>query len=339
MKIFATTAIQEMIPGVGTYVPALARLAGQDRHREHRLVEDPAEADMVLFLDGHQHYRDIKLNAIRSHPLVRSHRGRAFLYSELDQPWCAMPGLYVAMPKRFFDPSRQRACAYLSAPNPFIDASPAAGADLLFSFLGRGGNPARDRILRLSHPEACIEDTSAMNFFDTPSGALERQKHRYAEIISRSKFVLCPRGAGPASYRVFETMAAGRVPVILSDAWVAPRGPEWESCALFLPEREIESLPAILKSHEERFPAMASAARREWEQWFAPDVLFHRMMEDLKDLAGSAGSASLSRPFDLRYARLRARAAKSAAKQALKPLLRAGPGVAKKNPSLAAGAK
>jgi hypothetical protein len=290
------------------------------------LVQDSDSADIFLFLDGHQHYRDIKLNAIRQHPLVRRDPAKAFLYSELDQPWCAMPGLYVAMPKASFDLTRQRACAYLSAPNQQVRAAafPTARADLLFSFMGRDGNSARERVLALKSPDAFIQDTSAMNFFGTDTASLDQQRRQYADIIARSRFVLCPRGAGPSSYRIFETMAAGRVPVILSDSWVPPRGPAWDQCALIINESDIGALPRILRDHAPRFETMASAARCEWETWFAGDVLFHRMIDDLADLIRSRGPARIpfSRPFDPRYLRLRARAAKSGVLESLGHLLR-----------------
>jgi Exostosin family len=322
MKVFATTAIKDTMPDVATYVPLFTRLAEQDRFCVHQLVNDPEGADIILFMDGHQHYLDMKLDAIRHHPLVRKHLEKAFVYNEQDQPWCAMPGLYVGMPKKSFNPQRQRACAYLTSPNPYLVTGQDSGRspDLLFSFMGRNGNQTRERILRQSHPRATIADTSAVDFFASPSEDIERQKQHYADVIARSKFVLCPPGAGPASFRIFETMAAGRVPVILSDSWEAPQGPDWKNCALFINEKQVDGLAGILEKREEHFQEMALAARREWEQWFAPDVLFHRMTEGIGDIVKTrrVPEGVLSRKFDTRYLRLRVRAAKGNFKHALR---------------------
>ena len=321
MKLHATTAMRE--PGVATYLPLFKRLAEQDRFGVHTLCDDPEQADLILFLDGHQHYRDLELNAIRRHPLVTRFREKAFVYSEVDQPWCAMPGLYVAMPKSSFDPQRQRACAYVSLPNNYVAPGPEpdAASALLFSFMGRKGNRTRDRILGLSHPRALIADTSAADFFGSQTEEIDQQKRRYAEVIARSKFVLCPRGAGPSSFRVFETMAAGRVPVILSDEWVPPAGPDWANCAVFSPEKRVEEVGAILEKHEEHFPRMAAAARREWEEWFAPEALFHRMTEALKEIVETRGKPEgvLCRKVTARYLRLRARAMKGQLRDLLRP--------------------
>ena len=84
MNLFATTVMQD--PGVATYRPLFSQLAAQDRFRVHSLCDDPDSADLILFLDGHQHYRDLELNAIRRHPLVTKYREKSFVYSEVDQP-------------------------------------------------------------------------------------------------------------------------------------------------------------------------------------------------------------------------------------------------------------
>jgi hypothetical protein len=178
-----------------------------------------------------------------------------------------------------------------------------------------------------------------VDFFGSQTEVIEQQKQRYAEVMARSKFVLCPRGEGPSSFRIFETMAAGRVPVILSDEWVPPAGPDWEKCAVFTPEKQIEEIGSILEKQEERFPGMAAAARREWEQWFAPETLFHRMTEALKDIVETRRTPEsvLCRKVTARYLRLRARAIKGQIRNLLRPGGPGGQTTATRRESLAAG--
>lgn len=52
--------------------------------------------------------------------------------------------------------------------------------------------------------------------------AKERLADKYIKLIHDSRFVLCPRGGGPSSRRLYETMAAGRVPVVISPRWIPP---------------------------------------------------------------------------------------------------------------------
>jgi hypothetical protein len=322
MKIFATTAMQ--VPGVSTHIPLFQRLASQDRFRTHSLVEDADAADIVLFLDGHQHWQDLTLSAIVEHPLTRRDRDRAFLYNEMDQPWCAMPGLYVAMPRRSFDWQRQRPCSYLALVND-LAAAPAPRTtepDLLFSYLGRLGHPTREAIVQLRHPRAIVEDTSSLSFFGPTTEKVAAQKRRYADVVRRSKFVLCPVGSGASSFRLFETMAAGTVPVIVSDEWVEPLGPKWSDCAIRVAEKNVRDLPAQIAEREADFPAMARAARAAWEEWFAPDVLFHRMIEGCADILASRKESEKPRSphADLRYLRLRARGWKGEVKSVVSRL-------------------
>jgi hypothetical protein len=313
MKIFATTAIQT--PGVETYLPLLKRLAEQDRFGVHSLCDDAEQADAILFLDGHQHYQDMELTAIRQHPLVVRHREKAFVYSEVDQPWCAMPGLYVSMPKSALEPQRQRACAYISLPNASAEPRPLPQEPdaLLFSFMGRGGNRTRERLLKVKHARAHVEDTSASDFFGTHDEKIAKQKERYADVMGRSKFVLCPKGAGTSSFRIFETLSAGRVPVILSDEWAPPIGPDWNRCMVIVAEGNVERVGAVLEKVEGEFPAMAAAAWKAWEEWFASDVKFHRMAEALADIMSkrTAPESELCRKVTGRYLRLKARDTKA----------------------------
>lgn len=326
MNVFATTAISPK--EVATYLPVFHKLAAQDRFRVHTLVEDSDAADIILFLDGHQHYRDLSLADIREHPLARGNRDRAFVYNEMDQPWCAMPGLYVSMPKSSFDWQRQRPSSYMVLINDTAASSvaDATAPSILFSYMGRLGHPVRMAIMQLRDDRAVIEDTSHLSFFGANTEAVASQKHRYAEVIQNSKFVLCPVGSGPSSFRLFETMAAGRVPVIISDEWVPPLGPTWADFSLTVPERKVRDLPEIIARQEYRFPDMSKAARVAWEEWFAPDVLFHRMVEACTEIMEKRRSpqSSLPRKVNLRYLHLRARGWKHEFKASVSRLLRNG---------------
>ena len=101
----------------------------------------------------------------------------------------------------------------------------------------------------------------------------------YVDVMRRSLFILCPRGYGSSSYRFFEALKIGRVPVVLSDAGFPPVGPDWGTCAVFIREAEVEQIPHVLERLEENAAAMGLAARRTWEDWFGPHVVFHRIVE------------------------------------------------------------
>ena len=280
--------------------------AARDRYGVHGLTDDPGRADLILFVDLHLN-PDWRLRSLWQHPLVRTHRDKTLVYDERDHPWCALPGLYCSMPSAHFDARLQRACAYYGAITFADDPRVEAAPDLLFSFLGSRSHPIRRRLLSLTHPRAAVEDTSGFLFYDRSNpAAYDRQKAHYLETLLRSKFVLCPRGAGTGSIRLFETLAAGRVPVILSDDWVAPAGPDWTACSLRVPEAEIAAIPARLEAAEAAYPRLAAAARAAHADWYAQSVIFHRLVESCAELLAARATA-LPNPPGRRYRELRRR--------------------------------
>jgi hypothetical protein len=293
MKVFlATAADAPWSRQLRAEVEAVAR---QDRFRVHELTSDPESADVVLFLDAHHHLPDWRQRALRRHQLIRAFPEKSLVYDERDQPVDALPGVYVAMPARRFDAKRHRAFAYYylrTDTRALRDLTP----DLLFSFRGRRVDRLRDEVLALAHPRGVVEDTSELDFFGPGTNGLAAGRDRYLELVGRSKFVLCPRGAGTSSLRLFEAMAAGRVPVILSNQWVEPAGIDWDTCAVRMPEREVESVPARLEALEEQWSELACNAALVYDEWFRPEVWFHRVIEHCGDVLG-AGSIGVRRQW------------------------------------------
>jgi hypothetical protein len=280
-RVLVTTAYADPEP-----LATFRRFVSLDRFGAHQPVTDAHDADVILFVENSHYADDYFYRRLKRHRLVKAHREKCFMYNEKDRVWCVLPGLYPSICRRHYDPSRVRSGAYVQVKNPLVGAAETRRIepDLLFSFMGQVRSPLRRALMRLGHPRACLEDTSgAFQAFsgDPPRWTLVR---RYAEVVGRSRFVLCPRGGGQCTFRLFETLSAGRVPVILADQWVPPRGPAWEEFSVRVPEREIESIPARLEQLEHDWVEMGRRARLEWERWFSPEVLFHRMVETCLEL-------------------------------------------------------
>jgi hypothetical protein len=116
---------------------------------------------------------------------------------------------------------------------------------------------------------------------DETRSALERQ---YVDVATRSRFVLCPRGLGASSIRLFEMMRMGRAPVIISDEWTPPDGPDWEAFSVRVAEADVDELPDILRARADAADQMGERARRCWEDWFSEEVTFHRVTNWCLDL-------------------------------------------------------
>jgi hypothetical protein len=97
--------------------------------------------------------------------------------------------------------------------------------------------------------------------------------------MAQSKFILCPRGIGVSTWRLFETMRAGRVPVIMADDWVPSIGPKWQSFAVFVREAEVQGVPELLERLEDSAETRGAVARKEWRAWYARDVIFNTTVD------------------------------------------------------------
>jgi hypothetical protein len=184
--------------------------------------------------------------------------------------------------------------------NPYVTCTPAReDAPFLFSFVGDAStHPIRKSICGLRHPRAKLIDTATYCWEIRHKGSSEQRRafeEDYANILRDSLFVLCPRGWSPSSVRLFETLKAGRVPVIISDQWTPPIGPDWDSCSVSVPEAEVASIPQRLESLAPRAAEMGRVARQIYEEWFAPEICFHRIVEWCRGI--DAARSPLARRF------------------------------------------
>ncbi len=252
-----------------------------DKYKMHALVEDVNLADVIVFV-GPQFNTMLDF---RQSEIWRKHPEKCFVYNGSDRSVPLLPGVYVSLERQYHAPSWTRSAGYLRvAENENIEPQPFEHADLLYSFAGAITNhTARRPLLDIAGERGIVVDTSQLppeqRQRDGVLGAGDTYVHAYLSLLARSKFILCPRGIGVSSWRLFETLKAGRVPVIISDAWVPPDGPDWDQFSIRVPQSEIRSIPQILASRERDAPEMARKARAAWDEWFAADVAFHRLVE------------------------------------------------------------
>jgi len=71
----------------------------------------------------------------------------------------------------------------------------------------------------------------------------------FQRLMANSKFALCPRGYGPTSYRLYEAIQMGCVPVYIYDEPHLPYADEldWSEFCVLVPESELGRLPNTLK--------------------------------------------------------------------------------------------
>jgi hypothetical protein len=269
-------------------VAAFTGHAASDRVGAHQLTDSAERADIILFTQCHMLPGDWRLKAIRRHPLTRAFREKVMVYNECDQPWCALPGVYVNMPKRHFVTEHQRPWGYFVPPQNAANDAP----DLLFSFVASDTAACRRPLFALKHPDAIVEEAHRFKFWDTTSTGFDERRARFRSTLARSRFVLCPRGNGTSSVRLYEALAVGAVPVVIADDWTPPAGPAWEKFSIRWPEGRVDGLTEMLEARDHEWPLMSKEARRVHDRYFSPEVYFHHVADLCADLLRSGSTMS-----------------------------------------------
>jgi len=254
--------------------------------KQHRLTEDPEAADLIV-LSG-----DIETLAhARANKLLQRYPEKTMAYAEIDTVIPFVPGVYASAAKeRGLKLRRTQSNIYFSrygcSMNPEVRHRPLEPKELLFCFRGRRDCTVRTNILNYPYnrPDVEVLETSGwMHWKEGIVGTRQAQKD-YADALARSHFALCPRGMGFGSIRLFEVMEMGVAPVLLADRYALPPGPDWNSFLLQFPEREFRRLPELLEPHVAESEERGRRAREVWEQFFAPELAFDRMVDQLIEI-------------------------------------------------------
>ncbi len=223
-----------------------------DRVAGVRFVETRREAEIVIYLEPPwpDPVAPDPLHRFRPRDLMRT-----FVYSQRDFPVRWAPGLYASLPMShagaafggaFYVAHHHREQDGLYGD---LEAARLIDTDLLWSFVGTAENsPVRDLVLQLKDVRGLVRDTKRFsdvvrwNWATTHRDEGRRAFNDYAEMIGRSKFVICPRGRGASSMRLFEVLQVGRCPVIVSDEWLPPPLVDWAACSIRSPrDRSVRS--------------------------------------------------------------------------------------------------
>lgn len=132
-----------------------------------------------------------------------------------------------------------------------VQPGPRGLRPVLASFRGVPSHPCRKAVFALHDGRdficRIVDQSRHARRIDAIAGIIDQD---YANLLARSTFGLVPRGDALFSYRLLEVMAAGAIPVVISDGWVLPfdRTIAWDRIALHVPEREVAAIPALLRA-------------------------------------------------------------------------------------------
>ena len=115
---------------------------------------------------------------------------------------------------------------------------------------------------------------------------VHRVRREYVQNIVDSDYVLCARGAGNFSYRLYETLSCGRIPVFIDTDCVLPLESliDWKQYCVWVDESDVSRIgDRVAGFHASLTPAefveRQHASRRLWETHLAPQGFFAHLHE------------------------------------------------------------
>jgi hypothetical protein len=113
---------------------------------------------------------------------------------------------------------------------------------------------------------------------------LRRVRQEYVANMVASDYVLCVRGAGNFSYRLYETLSCGRIPVFVDTDCVLPLdfAVDWREYCVWIDQTEIGQIgDRVAEFHEglsdTDFADLQRECRRFWETHISPEGFFSHL--------------------------------------------------------------
>jgi hypothetical protein len=120
-------------------------------------------------------------------------------------------------------------------------------------------------------------------------GALFTSGPHWRDVMARSTFSLCPRGLGRASFRLYEALSVGSIPIYLWDdvEWLPYREElDWAEFSISLPIGRVSELPEILRSYSpERIDQMQRRIAQVYASHFTLPGACEQILHTVERLA------------------------------------------------------
>lgn len=173
------------------------------------------------------------------------------------------------------------------------------GLELGYAIIGKSenvtGTRLRRRVMRALSKSKVVE-TKFIPRDKWWGGALTRNHHDpdaqrrlredYVQNMLGTDYMLCVRGAGNFSFRFYEALSAGRIPLLIDTACVLPFDDEirWEEHCLIVDQKDYSRTGELLAEYHGRFSArefveMQKANRALWESKLKPVAFYQAALQ------------------------------------------------------------
>lgn len=124
------------------------------------------------------------------------------------------------------------------------------------------------------------------------ANVVQAVRREFVQNLEESDYVLCVRGTGNYSYRLYETLSCGRIPIFINTDSVLPYDfcVDWKQFCVWVEKEDVSHIAEIVADFHSRlspaeFVALQRECRRFWEEWLSPlgfFANFHRHLEQLR---------------------------------------------------------
>lgn len=117
-----------------------------------------------------------------------------------------------------------------------------------------------------------------------------RSRYEFVQNIIDSDYVLCTRGSGNFSYRLYEILSLGRIPIFIDTDCVLPYNSyiDWKKFVVWVDQKEIGRVAErVADFHTSLSPVdfqkLQLACRKLWEEWLSPQGFFANFHKHFTD--------------------------------------------------------
>jgi hypothetical protein len=123
-------------------------------------------------------------------------------------------------------------------------------------FCGDSNRPIRKEALNiLKKSNIKVNHDEIFSFFQNPYEDKKTGRDRFFKNLQENIFILTPRGCGNFSYRFYETMCFGRIPVFVNTDCVLPFENliDYKNEIVFVEENELEKIPEKIMEYCDKY--------------------------------------------------------------------------------------
>lgn len=277
MKIHLVRLMEDALPADHSPLPIWKKIADLSTENDC-FTENYDEADRILFIDLHQaHHLDVR-KFISQHRLYKKYSDKILVWNEKDRPLFDVRGLYVNVPSYLKNDKTISPIPYLFVPADALFHGTnftTSQRTLRCTYRGTNTHNCRKVLSQLQYSDCSIVDSTLSNSVS---------KHEFLAELDRSIYALCPRGHGLTSFRLYEVMARGCLPVIIADGWVPPKGIAWHSFCTYVCEKDTQQFVKRLSNTVEEISEMQTNLASEYNTHLAPKVRMNYFLDQIADI-------------------------------------------------------